>query len=168
MSDIPLFKTIIAGDGGVGKTSLVRQYCEGKFDTSRVMTIGVDFQTHVVDLPEGKVKLSIWDMAGQERFAVVRTSFYRGARACALVFDLTVVDSLEHVSHWYKEIHNELPDVPFILVGNKLDLAINPDVTIANKFAEIIHAPLILTSAATGEGVEQLFEQLARLPRQPK
>ena len=164
MAEIPLFKVIIAGDGGVGKTSLVRQYCEGKFETSRVMTIGVDFQTHVVDLPEGKVKLSIWDMAGQERFAVVRTSFYRGAKACALVYDLTIKDSLEHVSVWYKEIHNELPDVPFILVGNKLDLAGDPDTTIAKKFAEIIHAPLVFTSAASGQGVSDLFEQLARLP----
>ncbi len=164
MSDIPLYKVIIAGDGAVGKTSLVRQYCEGKFDTSRVMTIGVDFQTHVVDLPEGKVKLSIWDMAGQDRFAVVRTSFYRGARACALVYDLTVEDSLEHVSRWYLEIHEVLPDVPFLLIGNKLDLVSDPDITIARKFAEIIHAPLILTSAATGIGVPEMFEHLARLP----
>ncbi|HEY5119919.1 MAG TPA: hypothetical protein VII90_10745, partial [Anaerolineales bacterium] len=63
MSDIPLYKVSIAGDEAVGKTSLIRRYCEGKFEESRVATIGVDFQTKVVDRPAGAVKLSIWDMA---------------------------------------------------------------------------------------------------------
>ncbi len=62
------YKVVVAGNGNVGKTSLIRRWCEGKFETSRVMTIGVDFQSKLVQLPEGEVKLSIWDMAGQERF----------------------------------------------------------------------------------------------------
>ena len=97
MSSIPLYKVVIAGDENVGKTSLVRQYCEGRFETSRVSTIGVDFQTKIVTLPEGEVKLSIWDMAGQERFEIVRSGFYRGTRATALVYDLGVPDTLEHL-----------------------------------------------------------------------
>ena len=78
---VPLLKVVIAGDGTVGKTSLVRRYCEGKFQSARIATIGVDFYTQRVALSSGVVKLSIWDMAGQERFGVVRTGFYRGSRA---------------------------------------------------------------------------------------
>ncbi|MGD8605628.1 MAG: Rab family GTPase, partial [Anaerolineales bacterium] len=69
MGKVPVLKVVIVGDANVGKTSLLRRYCEGKFESSRVATIGVDFQTKVVDLPDGQVKLSIWDMAGQEHFS---------------------------------------------------------------------------------------------------
>ena len=72
MTTVPVLKVVIAGDGNVGKTSLIRRYCEGKFEQSRVATIGVDFQTKLVELTGGPVKLSIWDMAGQERFQVMR------------------------------------------------------------------------------------------------
>ncbi len=85
MSSFPVLKVIIAGDGEVGKTSLVRRYCEGKFEATRVATIGVDFQTQTVDLPTGTIKLSIWDMAGQDRFQVIRAGFYRGSRSAALI-----------------------------------------------------------------------------------
>ena len=64
MEGVPIFKVILLGDGNVGKTSLARRYCEGKFEVSRIMTIGVDFQTKVVNLPGQQVKLSIWDVAG--------------------------------------------------------------------------------------------------------
>jgi len=66
MASIPLLKVVVAGDGAAGKTSFIRKYSEGKFEDSRVMTIGVDFQTQPAELPSGTVKLSIWDMAGQK------------------------------------------------------------------------------------------------------
>ena len=84
MADIPLLKVVVVGDGAVGKTTLIRRYTEGKFHASRVATIGVDFYTQQVQLPTGMVKLSIWDMAGQDRFEVVRAGFYRGSQAAAL------------------------------------------------------------------------------------
>ena len=77
MSELPLLKVVVIGDGAVGKTSLIRRYCEGKFFASRVATIGVDFYTQRVKLPARTVKLCIWDMAGQERFEVVRSGLYR-------------------------------------------------------------------------------------------
>ena len=72
MNRVPVLKVVVAGDGAVGKTSLIRRYCEEKFKIARVQTIGVDFQTQTVDLPQGTVKLSIWDMAGQDRFEINR------------------------------------------------------------------------------------------------
>jgi small GTP-binding protein len=163
MSSFPLYKIVIAGDENVGKTSLVRQCCEGRFETSRVSTIGVDFQTKVITLPDGEVKLSIWDMAGQSRFKVVRSGFYRGARATALVYDLNDPDTLEHLQRWYEETRANCTCQKFVVVGNKLDMASKHDTRFAERFAQLIGAEHLVTSAATGEGVDKMFLNLAEL-----
>jgi len=155
-------KVVVAGDGTVGKTSLVRRYCEGKFESSRVMTIGVDFQTQLVKLPTGAVKLSIWDMAGQERFASLRAGFYKGSRAAALVFDVTNPDSFAHLERWRAEILKVIPRQKFVVVGNKTDLPRSEGTTNAADYAAAIGALYVETSAATGEGVQLLFESLAK------
>src|SRR3990172_7657751 len=125
---LPTLKVVVAGDGSVGKTSLVRRYCEGKFETSRVMTIGVDFQTKLVELTTGVVKLSIWDMAGQERFEGLRGG---------------------------DEILRATPKQRFLLVGNKADLAdlraVTKDEAVA--FARSLTALYVETSALTSQGV---------------
>src|SRR5215813_9520040 len=125
----PVYKVVVAGDGNVGKTSLVRRYCEGKFDESRVTTLGVDFQTKLVTLQNMVIKLSIWDVAGQDRFISFRDTFYRGAHAVALVFDVTSPPSFFNLRHWYDEIQSAVPLVPMVVIGNKSDLftVIPPD-----------------------------------------
>jgi len=163
MRTVPILKVVIAGDGGVGKTSLIRRYCEGKFESSRVATIGVDFQTKLVDLPSGSVKLSIWDMAGQERFQVMRAGFYRGSRAAALVFDLTDAESLTNLNRWHEEISKAAPSQPFVVVGNKLDLPRAWIDAEASELARSVGARYVETSALTGEGVSELFASLAEL-----
>jgi small GTP-binding protein len=163
MGKIPVLKVVIAGDGNVGKTSLVRRYCEGKFEASRVATIGVDFQTKVVELPGGSVKLSIWDMAGQDRFRVVRGGFYRGSLATALVYDVTDPLSIANLEKWYQEIFGITPGQRFIVVGNKIDLERVEQTEAALTFAEKIAAPNLETSALTGEGVADMFTTLATL-----
>jgi small GTP-binding protein len=175
MDEIPLLKVVVAGDGAVGKTTLIRRYCEGKFHASRVATIGVDFYTQRVQLPgtagarvvnagaSGAVKLSIWDMAGQERFEIVRTGFYRGSRAAALVYDVTNMASLGNLKRWRDEVLEVLPGQPFVVVGNKVDLerTVNPEV--GRRAAAYFGAPYVETSALSGEGVTELFETLAVL-----
>ena len=163
MSSLPLYKIVIAGDENVGKTSLVRQYCEGRFETSRVSTIGVDFQTKVITLLNGEVKLSIWDMAGQDRFEIVRSGFYRGTLATALVYDLNTPDTLEHLQRWYEETRANCSCQKFVVIGNKLDVVSEHDTRFAEKFAQLIGAKHLVTSAATGEGVEKMFLKLAEL-----
>jgi small GTP-binding protein len=163
VNTITTVKVVVAGDGAVGKTSLIRRYCEGKFAGSRVMTIGVDFQTKRVELPTGSIKLSIWDMAGQERFAPLRGGFYRGSRATALVFDLGNFDTLTHLDAWRAEVLKSMPDQKFVLVGNKCDLPRVVPEKVARGYAEQIGAAYLETSAATGAGVPALFEALARL-----
>ena len=162
MSTTPLLKVVIVGDGNVGKTTLVRRFCEGKFHASRVATIGVDFYTQRVELPTGPVKLSIWDMAGQERFEIVRAGFYRGGLTAALVYDVTTPASLVNLRRWRDEIRDAMPDRPLLVVGNKVDQERVVPPHLGNAFATYIGAPYLETSALTGEGVESLFLTLAQ------
>ena len=158
-----LVKVVFTGDGGVGKTSLIRQYTEGKFETSRIMTIGVDFHTHTVDLPDGKVKLSIWDMAGQERFQPMRPGFYPGSRVAAMVYDVTDPETFDHLGAWLEEIRKVVPGAKLIVVGNKIDLPRVQDRETAQKYAERLGVPHLETSARTGQGLDALFKTLAVL-----
>jgi Ras-related protein Rab-1B len=158
-----LVKIVVAGDGNVGKTSLIRRYTQGKFESSRVATIGVDFHTQTVELSGQQIRLSIWDMAGQERFKVMRPGFYRGSRAAALVYDVTEPESLANLRNWCTEIQNVIPKQRFIVVANKIDLDKNHDTSLARRFAASIQAPYLKTSALTEEGVEEMFLQMARL-----
>lgn len=161
MSNVPVLKVVVAGDGTVGKTSLIRRYCEGKFEATRVATIGVDFQTQTVQLPEQTVKLSIWDMAGQQRFAAVRAGFYRGSRAAALVYDITVPQTFQDLPRWRDEVLEAVAEQHFVIVGNKTDLERVQDQAEAQAFAESIGAAYVETSALDGSGVATLFERLA-------
>lgn len=163
MSSIPVLKVVVAGNGNVGKTSLIRQFCEGKFEQTRVATIGVDFQTQTVDLAGQTVKLSIWDMAGQDRFEVIRAGFYRGSRAAALVYDVTEPDSLKSLVRWRDEILGAVENQKFVVVGNKIDLERKQVPEHAQQFADLLKAPYIETSALDGSGVAELFETLAKL-----
>jgi small GTP-binding protein len=163
MSSFPLLKVMLLGDGNVGKTSLARRFCEGKFEQSRVLTIGVDFQTKVVQLKSGSVKLSIWDVAGQPRFQVVRETFYRGCLAAALIFDLTDLNSLLNLDKWLAEIKAFAPNTKFLIAGNKFDLYGKEICLEGKEFAVQHKLPYIETSAATGKGVEDLFIGLAYL-----
>jgi small GTP-binding protein len=170
MNDIPLLKVVVVGDGAVGKTTLIRRYCEGKFHASRVATIGVDFYTQQVQIPRSTgvgassvVKLSIWDMAGQDQFEIVRTGFYRGSRAAALVYDVTSKASLGNLKRWRDEVLRVLPGQPFLVVGNKVDLERTVGPELGQRAAAYFGAPYVETSALTGEGVAELFETLAVL-----
>ncbi|RMF35264.1 MAG: GTP-binding protein [Chloroflexi bacterium] len=160
---MPVLKVVVAGDGGVGKTSLIRRYCTGKFQESRIMTIGVDFQIQVVDLGDRTVKLSIWDIAGQERFGSFRASFYRGARAVALVYDVTDPISLRNLPLWQAEIAKVAPQARFVVVGNKIDLERKVPREKVEAWVREIGLPYLETSALTGEGVQAFFTTLARL-----
>jgi small GTP-binding protein len=163
MSELPLYKVVVVGDGSVGKTTLIRRYCEGKFHASRVATIGVDFYTQRVQLPSGTVKLSIWDMAGQDRFEVVRTGFYRGSLAAALVYDVTSLASLGSLKRWREEVLQAVSVQALLVVGNKVDLDRTVRPELARAAAAHLGAPYLETSALTGQGVDDLFASLATL-----
>lgn len=160
---IPVAKVVIAGDGRAGKTSLIRRYCVGMFQESRVMTIGVDFQTKEVDVDGRSIKLSIWDIGGQDRFESFRDTFYRGAKAVALVYDVTDLTSMNNLPRWHEEIKKAAPAARFIVVGNKIDLHRSVPREQAKAWTRTQHLPYCETSALTGEGVDLFFKALAWL-----
>nr|AGN32929.1 Rab7 GTP binding protein [Trypanosoma rangeli] len=118
-----LLKIIILGDSGVGKTSLMHQYVNKKFDSRYKATIGADFLTKDLELNGQVVTLQIWDTAGQERFQSLGSAFYRGADACILVFDVTQQESFSHIGAWLEEFNIQAGKRDSVLIGNKTDLA---------------------------------------------
>ncbi|KAJ5070773.1 small rab-related gtpase [Anaeramoeba ignava] len=118
-----LFKIVLVGDTGVGKTSLLSRYTDGKFSDSYVSTIGVDFRTKTIGLDGKNMKLQIWDLAGSERFINVTRVYYRGASGVILLYDIANQNSFDNLKFWIQEIQEKAEDeVNIILVGTKSDL----------------------------------------------
>jgi small GTP-binding protein len=160
-NDIVRYKVAIAGNGAVGKTTLLRRYATGKFQESHIMTIGVDFQTIEIDLKGQPIKLTVWDLAGQERFAPFRDDFYKGARAVGLVFDVSDRQSFDDLPHWLQEAHGVVPDAYIVVNGNKRDLPRLVAPEEGKAYAASINAAYVETSAKTGDGVQRFFSFLA-------
>ncbi|MBN1563786.1 MAG: GTP-binding protein [Anaerolineae bacterium] len=164
MSESPIYKVLLVGDGNVGKTSLVRRYCDGKFDESRILTIGVDFQIKTVKLGKHEIRLSIWDVAGQDRFRRFRDQFYAGTMAVALVYDATSPATFFDLRSWRDEVRNVVPGVPMVVIGNKSDLGPVVPPGEAEGWAKFEgQMPFLATSALTGQNVAELFQGLAYL-----
>lgn len=119
-----LFKLLIIGDSGVGKSCFLLQFIEGDFKEDHNVTIGVEYGAKTVTASEKLIKLQIWDTAGQESFRAITRSFYRNANGVILMYDLTRMESFENLEDWLREIRlNSDPEVVVYLVGNMLDLA---------------------------------------------
>jgi small GTP-binding protein len=159
------FKIVIAGNGKVGKSSLLHRYVAGQFNRSYSVTIGADFASREVNMGEEMIRLVIWDLAGQPRFHVVRDGFYRGARVVILVFDTTNPDSWKDLSMWEQEVTQRVPTAQIVVVGNKTDL--KQERVIAHKeahrWARQRRYGYVETSCATGDGVDDLFVGIAHL-----
>ncbi len=169
MSEAPSYKVVLIGDGNVGKTSLVRRFCEDKFDESRILTIGVDFYLKPVRLGGREVRLSIWDVAGQGRFSAFRDQFYAGTLAAALVYDVTSPATFFNLARWREEVLTAVPGVPLVVIGNKADLgAVVPPAEARGWAKHAGEMPLLQTSALTGQNVDELFQGLAYLAYRQK
>ena len=165
-----LFKSIVVGDGGVGKTALTLRFSKDFFTEDYKMTIGVDFhvKTITIDTGEGPIraKLQLWDTGGQERFSSIRPMYYRGSLGAVLVFDLTNSSSFDHLPQWIEEVRANIKvEIPILLVGNKSDLVDQRAVTLEeiNTFTRDFNLYYMETSAKTGEGVGDCFYILACL-----
>uniref|UniRef100_A0A8C1WJ50 small monomeric GTPase n=2 Tax=Cyprinus carpio TaxID=7962 RepID=A0A8C1WJ50_CYPCA len=104
-----LFKLLLIGDSGVGKTCVLFRFSDDAFNTTFISTIGIDFKIKTVELQGKKIKLQIWDTAGQERFHTITTSYYRGAMGIMLVYDITNAKSFENISKWLRNIDEFRP-----------------------------------------------------------
>lgn len=154
-----LFKLLIIGDSGVGKSSLLIRFSDNMFNGSYITTIGVDFKIRTVVLNGHRVKLQIWDTAGQERFRTITSTYYRGTHGVIIVYDVTNGESFANVKRWLSEIEHNCDVVNKVLVGNKNDhperkVVITED---AQRFAHQMDIQLFETSAKDNINVEEMF-----------
>ncbi|XP_031617366.1 ras-related protein Rab-14 isoform X2 [Contarinia nasturtii] len=160
-----IFKYIIIGDMGVGKSCLLHHFTEKKFMANCPHTIGVEFGTRIIEVAGQKIKLQIWDTAGQERFRAVTRSYYRGAAGALMVYDITRRSTYNHLSSWLTDTKNLTnPNTVIFLIGNKSDLSSTREVTYeeAKEFADEHGLMFAETSAMTGAHVEDAFLETAR------
>lgn len=118
-----LFKIVIIGDSGVGKTNLLSRFVDGTFSIDSKPTIGVEFATKTHNIDGKIIKNQIWDTAGQERFRAITNAYYRGAQGAVVVYDLTKSRTFDHIEKWLAELRdNAEQDITIMLLGNKCDL----------------------------------------------
>lgn len=155
-----LFKLIIIGDSGIGKSSLLNRFADDVYTDSYISTIGVDFKIRTIDIDGKMCKLQIWDTAGQERFRTITSSYYRGAHGILLVFDITNPESFVNLTAWLKEVTNYASEtVNLILIGTKSDLVEKRKIsyTDASEFAKNNNMEYIETSAKSSINIDTAF-----------
>ncbi|XP_053131372.1 ras-related protein Rab-34 isoform X3 [Hemicordylus capensis] len=162
-------KIIVVGDLSVGKTCLINRFCKDTFDKNYKATIGVDFEMERFEVLGVPFSLQLWDTAGQERFKCIASTYYRGAQAIIIVFDVNDVASLDHTRQWLADAlkENDPSSVLLFLVGTKKDLSsparyhhMEKD---ALKVAEEMQAEYWTVSSLTGENVREFFFRVAAL-----
>ncbi|CAK1588976.1 unnamed protein product [Parnassius mnemosyne] len=164
-----VFKIIVLGDSGVGKTCLTYRFCEGQFLDKSEATIGVDFRERTVRICNEDIKLQLWDTAGQERFRKSMVQhYYRNVHAVVIVYDVTKPETFHSIASWMQEVESHgLSGSPRVLVGNKCDCG-TPESRLATAYAQRLadkHGmPLFETSALLDseyDNVESIFMTLA-------
>eukprot|EP00444_Apocalathium_aciculiferum_P031197 CAMPEP_0183431246 /NCGR_PEP_ID=MMETSP0370-20130417/54693_1 /TAXON_ID=268820 /ORGANISM="Peridinium aciculiferum, Strain PAER-2" /LENGTH=207 /DNA_ID=CAMNT_0025616883 /DNA_START=60 /DNA_END=683 /DNA_ORIENTATION=- len=159
-----LFKLLLIGDSGVGKSCLLLRFADDTYTESYISTIGVDFKIRTLDLAGKTCKLQIWDTAGQERFRTITSSYYRGAMGIIVVYDVTDKESFNNVKHWMQEIDKYASEsVNKLLIGNKCDLSSKKVVSYdeAKELADSLSVQFMETSAKNAHNVEQAFQAMA-------
>ncbi|MEX2683145.1 MAG: Rab family GTPase [Candidatus Sigynarchaeota archaeon] len=160
-----IFKVVVGGAGGVGKTTLLHRYLHGKFLPGSAMTIGVEFHSKDIYLNQlqKKIKLALWDLGGQQRFRFLQSGYSAGAKAGIVFFDMTRIDTMDQVKDWVNMFRKHAsPGLPILLGGTKLDLVDADVIEQVNHYARETAANLcmpayIATSSKTGQGVNEIF-----------
>lgn len=158
------YKLILFGDERVGKTSLVERYVNDKFEENYISTLGYNVYEKRVPCGDYIVSLMLYDIGGQEKFVELRKKYAHGAQTALIVFDVTNERSYDRVEKWVQELHRFVGEVPFIIIGNKIDLEEQRKIEtyMGDKICMDLGAiTYIETSAKSGVNVEMAFEQLA-------
>ena len=155
-----IFKIVIIGDSGVGKSNLLSRYLKNEFSLDTKSTVGVEFATQRLEIQNFKIKVQIWDTAGQERYKSITNAYYKGAKGALLVYDITKKDTFENIDKWLFELkRNGDEDLTLVLVGNKCDLESQREVckSIGNDKAILYNCAFMETSALSAENVDKAF-----------
>ena len=161
----PIFKTVLVGEGGVGKTSITLRYTEDRFDENMMLTIGANFASKRIDLNGSAMTLMIWDLGGQPRFRDVIGDYFKGAKIAIAVCDVTRSYSLARLTDWLDRLKECAPESELLVVGNKTDertngTGVSPEE--GQQFAETYGAQYVEVSAKTGKGINSMFEMVAQ------
>ncbi|MHA1461296.1 MAG: Rab family GTPase [Promethearchaeota archaeon] len=163
-----VFKITVIGDGGVGKTSLIKKYTKGSFKKEYIKTLGAQFSKYDEKIEGSAVKLFFWDIAGQAEFSFMRPTFYKGSKAAIIVFSHAQDEldkSFNHIYDWHEDIKKYCGDIPIVLFGNKIDLVDDGSIEI-DKVEEVVNKRDFLgfykTSAKTGNGVYEAFQAIIK------
>ena len=156
-------KIVLLGEAGVGKTSIITRYISGSFSQIVMTSTGSSFVAKKIELEDKKkVKLQIWDTAGQEKYRSLAKIFYQSAAVAVLVYDITLKKSFEQIKeYWVKEIKENAPeDIIIAIAANKSDDYLNQEVTMdeGKELAKSLDALFICTSAKLGNGIDDLFK----------
>ncbi len=165
MSSNWIFKVVVAGAGGVGKTALIERYVTGKFIENHMMTIGAQFSVKDVDLDDGEhVRMQLWDFAGEERFRFVLGDYCRGASGAFICYDVTDYATFEQIPEWLKIIRTHAGMIPIILVGNKYDLDTHEiDSDTADQYSVDAKCLMnVMCSAKLDLNVDPMFTAMAK------
>merc|ERR1712093_445661 len=120
--EVPQFKCLLVGDGGVGKTTFVKRHITGEFEKTYVATLGVEVNRLVFHTNRGPLRFNVWDTAGQEKFGGLRDGYYIQGEAAIIMFDVTSRPTYNNVANWYRDLTRVCTDaIPIVLVGNKVD-----------------------------------------------
>mmetsp|Transcript_3874 Transcript_3874/g.9037 ORF Transcript_3874/g.9037 Transcript_3874/m.9037 type:complete len:211 (+) Transcript_3874:60-692(+) len=159
-----LFKLVLIGDSGAGKSCLLLRFADDAFTDSYITTIGVDFRFKTIPVDKKTIKLQIWDTAGQERFRTITSAYYRGADGIIMVYDICDRESFAHVDEWLNEVNRYVNESTCkILIGNKCDLSAERQVSTeeAKKKAEDLGIAFIETSAKDATNVDSAFQMMS-------
>lgn len=159
-----IVKITLLGEKNVGKTSLVYRYIENKFRESYKATLGVNLLKKDMDVDGNSVSAQVWDLGGQESFRSLRKLYLEGSNGALVMFDLTERKTFDKLNEWIESFRESRGEQPIVLIGNKSDLENQRKVTDkeASNFAKDNNIELILTSAKTGQNVEEAFIKLTR------
>merc|ERR1712063_217449 len=160
-----LFKVVLIGDSGVGKSNLLSRFTRNEFNLESKSTIGVEFATRSLPVDGKTIKAQIWDTAGQERYRAITSAYYRGAVGALLVYDISKQITFENVERWLNELRDHADsNIVIMLVGNKSDLKHLRAVSTEEgaQFSEKHGLSFIETSALESTNVEESFQQILK------
>ncbi|KAG2214592.1 hypothetical protein INT46_008137 [Mucor plumbeus] len=159
-----LFKLVLIGDSGVGKSNLLSRFTTNEFNLESKSTIGVEFATKNIEIEKRSIKAQIWDTSGQERYRAITGAYYRGAVGALVVYDITRRNSFQNVSHWLKELRDHADsNIVIMLVGNKVDLSETSRAVSTEEGAALAEKDGFLfmeTSALDSTNVDNAFEKV--------